>query len=166
MRKLTYNVHCTKTYDKPSFPRTLIAAPMKVRAMKYDTRTPIDPAEALFSAVRAFAARFYPGLSVEKVKIKLNTKQAVSLPVPAAPVPCESGLSLFQERILDVLAGRALTADALGAEVGDRSRLFKRGGVKELMEAGLVKNDRRLGGYYRPDDPPSDADDETDTPSR
>jgi len=40
----------------------------------------------------------------------------------------------------------------LPAKVGDRRRLFKAGGLKELKEIGLVAHHRRLG-YYRPDAP-------------
>lgn len=65
---------------------------------------------------------------------------------PFVPTP-------FQAGILDALEGRALKTEALAAEVGDRRRLFKPGGIKELKEKGLVKNHSRIG-YYRPDAPP------------
>lgn len=56
----------------------------------------------------------------------------------------------FQRGILQALQGRALRTDALAAEVGDRSRLFRPGGLAELRDRGLVDHHPRLG-YYRPD---------------
>ena len=43
--------------------------------------------------------------------------------------------------------------DDLAAEVRDRRRLFKPGGISELKENGFVENHPRIG-YYRPDAPP------------
>jgi hypothetical protein len=59
----------------------------------------------------------------------------------------------FQRAILDALDGVALRTDALGAKVGDRGRLFKRNGIKELREQGLVDRHPSVG-FYRPDAPP------------
>ena len=58
----------------------------------------------------------------------------------------------FQRSILDALEGRALKVDALADKVcgGDRTRLYKSGGLNELYEAGKVCNKPRLG-CYRPD---------------
>jgi hypothetical protein len=75
-------------------------------------------------------------------------------PFPHRFVPTE-----LQSEILQVTTGRALTADALEGELCvSRSTLYggrdKRGGLKELVEIGLLKNDRKVGGYYRPDAPP------------
>jgi hypothetical protein len=67
---------------------------------------------------------------------------------PFVPTP-------FQKAILSALDGVALRTDALAGKVGDRRRLFKPGGIKELMALGLVKNHRRLG-YYRPDARPTE----------
>jgi hypothetical protein len=62
--------------------------------------------------------------------------------------------SAFQRRILDALKGKALTADKLQAELGcHREDLYARG-LRELKAMGLVLNNRRAGGYYRPDFPP------------
>ena len=55
----------------------------------------------------------------------------------------------FQKGILDALDGKALRTDSLGNKVGDRRRLFKQGGLKELRERGLVGHHDRLG-YYSP----------------
>jgi hypothetical protein len=65
--------------------------------------------------------------------------------------------SPFQDSILAALEGQALRTDALGAAVGDRSRLFKPHGLKELREEGLVSWHSRLG-FYRVDAPPLTAD--------
>jgi hypothetical protein len=65
-------------------------------------------------------------------------------------------LSNLQRRILKELEGRAMTADDLqhGLNVG-RNTLFGRNGsggaLNELMQLGLVTNDRKVGGYFRPD---------------
>lgn len=73
------------------------------------------------------------------------------------------------QRILRALAGRGLTGEKLAEDLGvelrqlrdnvstkkdNGKRYVRRGPLDELMEAGLVKNAREFGGYYRPDDPP------------
>lgn len=63
--------------------------------------------------------------------------------------------SPFQAGILKVLDGKAMRTDALGAAVGDRSRLFKDNGIAELREKGLVAHHPRLG-FFRPDAPPAE----------
>ena len=48
-----------------------------------------------------------------------------------------------------------MTADELQQNLNvRRSRLYERGGIKELMQEKLVLNDVKVGGYYRPDCPP------------
>jgi hypothetical protein len=66
-------------------------------------------------------------------------------------------LTPMQRAIMKALDGRALKADALAKEVagGDRRRLYKKGGIKELRENDRVVNKRPLG-YYRPDRPPEE----------
>jgi hypothetical protein len=60
----------------------------------------------------------------------------------------------FQKRLLKELNGKALTADNLQARLNkDRKQLY-RDGINPLRDEGLIENDRRLGGYYRPDSPP------------
>jgi hypothetical protein len=60
----------------------------------------------------------------------------------------------FQERILAALNKKAMKADALQSALWvDRKRLYREG-LNPLMQAGLVRNNRRVGGYYRPDAPP------------
>jgi hypothetical protein len=78
----------------------------------------------------------------------------VSATIPQTPL---------QQAILHALDGRALTADALAAEVcaGDRPRLYKggkkaTGNLHELKRLGKVAH-RRGVGYYRPDAPPPET---------
>lgn len=71
----------------------------------------------------------------------------------AAPV-----LTTVQRNILAALDGKALTLDALEAATRhSRSTIYAKGGISELRDAGLVDNDRRIGGFFRPDRPPADA---------
>ena len=72
--------------------------------------------------------------------------------------PCDKGeqrkLTGFQKRILEQLEGRALTATNLQRRLQvDRKRLYYQGLIP-LSRLALVKNDRTIGGYYRPDAPP------------
>lgn len=63
--------------------------------------------------------------------------------------------SLLQQGILDALNGRAMKKQQLADAIcgGEGTRLYRKGGIKELMEAGLVA--RKSGvGYFRPDAPP------------
>ena len=61
----------------------------------------------------------------------------------------------FQNSILQALDGVALKKQDLANKVcgGEGSRLYKPGGIKELMERKLVTNKPRLG-YFRPSNPP------------
>ncbi len=63
----------------------------------------------------------------------------------------------FQRQILDALDGKAMTKEELAFQIcgGEGSRLYKTGGIKELMAVGKVANKRGLG-YFRPDSPPPD----------
>lgn len=66
-------------------------------------------------------------------------------------------LTDLQKKIMRALWCKSLGKDALGEAVSkDPSVLYRRGGVKELLALGLVKNNRKIGGYYRPDAPPVD----------
>ena len=58
--------------------------------------------------------------------------------------------------IMEILVGKSMTVEMLAKEVvgGDSNRLY-RDGLKKVLEAnGLVKHDRKLGGWYHPDKPP------------
>jgi hypothetical protein len=68
-------------------------------------------------------------------------------PEPYIPSP-------LQRRILEVLDGKALTADALEVRLQvDRKSLY-RDGLNPLRNRDLVRNSRSIPGYYRPDAPP------------
>jgi hypothetical protein len=72
---------------------------------------------------------------------------------PALLVPAP-----VQRRILKALEGKALKADALAKVAcgGDRSRLYKKNGLKELRADSLVMHKHGVG-YYRPDKRPADG---------
>jgi hypothetical protein len=73
------------------------------------------------------------------------------------PVNGKTQPSGFQKMILEELKGRALTADNLEVRLRtNRKRLYK-DGLHFLLDAGLVANDRQIGGYYRPDSPPNSS---------
>ncbi len=124
--------------------------------------------EAL-AQLRAAIERDFPGFVPARLTVRSLDDQVIHLPIPrgapAAPVPAPETASSqeehyapfvatpFQEAILRALDGKALRTDALGARVGDRGRLYKPGGLRELQERGMVCNHPRLG-HYRPDVPP------------
>jgi hypothetical protein len=98
--------------------------------------------------VGASAANFSPaGAATTASEPESNEKkpQEASLFIP----------SHLQQEILEVLHERVFKLDSLAQNLKkDRSSLHRHG-LKELLERGLVKNNRRVGGYYRPDAPPS-----------
>lgn len=61
----------------------------------------------------------------------------------------------LQRAILRCLDGKALKVQAIATTVcnGERTRLYKPGGIKELKDAGLVDHKHQVG-YFRPDAPP------------
>jgi len=112
--------------------------------------------EELLAAVRAYVAANHPRRLAVRLRIDLDDGERIQMPIADVSASGEDVFvpTAFQLAILDALDGRALRTDALGAEVGDRGRLFRRpGGLPELREQGLVDNHPRLG-YYRPDAPP------------
>jgi hypothetical protein len=103
-----------------------------------------------------------------EVHVKGHSRPITLLVPPAGPAPVAApppgdppSPTPYQERILDALAGKCLTADQLAEKVGDRRRLFRDGGVKDLVTAGLVKK-RQGHGYYATDDPPDEFSDESE----
>lgn len=93
----------------------------------------------------------WPAFIERRRKLRELQLVASSPTTPTSFVPNE-----FQREILTALQGRALKVEALAIKVcgGDKSRLYKPGGIKELKDAGLVDKKPRLG-YFRPDSPPA-----------
>jgi hypothetical protein len=90
----------------------------------------------------------------EKLKSATRVRELVAKQASAGDaVPFVA--NRFQIDILNALEGRALIKDELAEEVcgGEGTRLYRPGGIKELMEVGKVAHKHRLG-YYRPDAPP------------
>jgi hypothetical protein len=128
---------------------------------------PTVTAGDLFHTLAAWLHENYPGQIPDRLRIYLVSGRKIDLPVIAAPIPAVVAAAAaepfiptpFQEAILEALDGKALRTDALGAKVGDRSRLFRHpGGLKELQEQELVAHHKRLG-FYRPDAPPEELSD-------
>ncbi len=68
----------------------------------------------------------------------------------------------MQRLLWQSLQGVAMTSPTLMTvlDIGSKETLFGKqriGGLTELVELDLVKNDKRKGGYYRPDHPPSES---------
>jgi hypothetical protein len=65
--------------------------------------------------------------------------------------------SELQREIWNELNRRAMTAENLGHSIAhSRATLFRDRGLPEMLKLGLLKNDRMMGGYYRPDAPPEE----------
>jgi hypothetical protein len=64
----------------------------------------------------------------------------------------------LQEDIWSALDGKAMNKEELAKKVcgGEGSRLYKKNGIKEMQEVGLVSHKHRVG-YFRPDSPPENA---------
>jgi hypothetical protein len=65
----------------------------------------------------------------------------------------------LQQMMLNLLVGQAMTQQKIMTELNIGSKAtFQgnngKGGMKELMKHGLVDNDRRKPGFFRPDAPP------------
>ena len=98
------------------------------------------------AAEASYLEEIYNGPHGKETKEIVDAVMALSKSEPWVPTP-------FQTAILNALEGKALKTDALGNATGDRRRLFKPGGIKELKTLAKVRHHRRLG-YYRPDAPP------------
>jgi hypothetical protein len=71
---------------------------------------------------------------------------------PPAWIPSEP-----QRQALEHLKGKALTRDSLASKLDKDPRVVTRDVLKALREQGLIRHDRRAGGFYRPDAPPPDV---------
>lgn len=74
---------------------------------------------------------------------------------PSPPAVSEAFIpSALQTCILECLDGNAMRSRPLAKKLHiDQSRLYKPGGIKELINEGKVRTHSRIG-YYRPDAPP------------
>lgn len=68
----------------------------------------------------------------------------------------------LQSLILQALEHRSMTQLDLmvNLNIGSKETLYGKagkGGLKELLDEGVVRSDKRLGGYYRPDAPPTES---------
>ncbi len=127
------------------------------------TYLPPQGIEELVALLAAHLRREHPGVEPEEMlvycrgrkrPICLYVKGPVEPPLVATSAPQMTPPAFvqtaYQDAIMDALDGVALRTDPLGAAVGDRSRLFKPGGLSELRKAGRVAHHPRLG-FYRPD---------------
>jgi hypothetical protein len=112
----------------------------------------------VLDTVRRYVADNLPGCLAESLSITLVGGRRIEHPLPAVARASEAALpfvpSPFQRAILKALDGVALRTDALGAAVGDRSRLYRQGGLQELRERGLVGWHKYLG-FYSVKSPPA-----------
>ncbi|MCC9608552.1 hypothetical protein LOC69_22000 [Blastopirellula sp. JC733] len=86
-----------------------------------------------------------------------SPSQSQDVAYSKATEPTLELLTPLQREILKVLNGKNMTKQQLADAVcgGDGSRLYKKGGLKELMKNGRLSNQRKGNvGYYRPDSPP------------
>ena len=103
-------------------------------------------------AIRRLWHRLEPALGGREVTIEM--REAAIRRAPPPPGEQEPPMTRKQREAWAALSGRALTADALAAEIDcDRGTLITEH-LKPLMQSGRLKNDRKVGGYYRPDKPP------------
>ena len=74
-----------------------------------------------------------------------------------APQKIDTPLTPLQQDILRALDGQALKKEKLAEKLKiDPARLYRNGGIKELVTKGLVCHKEGVG-YYRPDAPPRQA---------
>ncbi len=95
------------------------------------------------------------GLSWHRDKKGRITDREFLLPKLETSTNNEFVPNFLQQLILKALDGKALTKLSLANKVccGDGRRLYKPGGINELMKADRIKNKKGIG-YYRPDSPP------------
>lgn len=69
-------------------------------------------------------------------------------------VYADTSLPETQRKILKALEGRALSLKELVKAIDANESALHRDHLKPLMASNRIKNDREVGGYYRPDKPP------------
>jgi hypothetical protein len=96
-----------------------------------------------------------------QVHIRQRAMENLRQPAPETAVVEDETVQFIptplQETVLDTLNGKAMKKEALAETLKiDSSRLYRQGGIKELMDLKMVDNLRGIG-YYRPDAPPPNA---------
>lgn len=147
------------------FPHRVVGATPEILAMLLQHMTwPPAVADALAEVIRAI---WSIGLQHEVHTTTIDKEQAARLRSAGEKLQEVAAFekSELQREILKALDATVLNADELQKTL-DRGRnpiygrkdpkggKIKRGGLNELMAYGLVKNDRKIGGYFRPDAPP------------
>jgi len=103
------------------------------------------------------------GVEVALERLQQSVDTTIADRAPAAAIEGPRSAEQFvptqlQRQILDALDGTALKKEPLAAalQLGDPSRLYKPGGIKELRDEKLVDHKRGVG-YFRPGAPPPEA---------
>ena len=116
-----------------------------IEAQRWNTEAML-PISRLFNALRnpAIAQEF------EEATVQRAPAQTASPQVEQSPP-----MTTKQRQVWEALNGEVLTADKLAEILDcDRSTLITYHLVP-LKTAGRIKSDRKVGGYYRPDKPPT-----------
>ena len=97
------------------------------------------------SECRALTASRHSKLLLRALEAEAATREPVKNSRPEGDLECA---------IWDELHEHAYPLEKLAKKI-DRKYATVRDGLKRLRKRGLVANDRKSGGYYRPDAPPS-----------
>jgi hypothetical protein len=112
----------------------------ELRHFAEELEAPYEPEPTEISSLHALTCAFDIGIAWCDAQLQKK-------PPPKPPTP-------FQDRVLSELNGKALTRRRLESVLKVDSKQLNRDGLKPLREAGRIKNDRNVGGYYRTDAPP------------
>ena len=114
--------------------------------------------DARLAASGAFVYQMAPTVAeLQHVAERVTSGKTSKQPAFAAMLDSRQwSPSELQLEIWQALEHRSMTTDGLEQAVSvSRPTLFKKpGGLPQLLEQGLIHNDRAHGGYYRPDAPP------------
>jgi hypothetical protein len=95
-------------------------------------------------ATTALAVERIPARNRSLVSPESNQQEAMHVPP----------LTEKQRQILSLLDGRALFGKELAKQLDCNIRSLLRDHINPLMDAGKIKNNKAVGGYYCPDSPP------------
>jgi hypothetical protein len=132
----------------------------EVESMMTPYLRPTGPGQRAIDGLYKVAARLIKirGRGLRAVNSALRIHAEPLLPWPEKRSRTQFVFSPLQQAIYNALSGRALKKQSLANEAcgGDGGRLYKPGGIKELIAAGKVQHKHGVG-YYRPDAPPQPA---------